>query len=192
MLLAGDELGRTQGGNNNAYCQDNEISWIDWNLDEDDTQLLEFTRRLIALRRAHPALRRRDFFQGRPIHGGGVKDIFWFKPDGTEMTDEEWSQSFARGLGVYLSGAGLTETDGRGRPVRDDDFLILFNAGHEGLSFTLPAPGGESHWLALLDTSHAEGMPSFRAFKAAEVYVLEARTLAVLLHERFPARPIAP
>jgi len=182
MLLAGDELGRTQRGNNNAYCQDNAISWLDWNLDTDRTRLLAFTRRLIALRRAHPVFRRRDFFQGRPIHGGGVKDIAWFKPDSTEMTDEEWQQDFARSLGVYFSGAGLTESDPRGRPVQDDDFLLLFNAHHEAVPFTLPAPGGEARWMPMLDTGCDDGLPAHGVFKPGETYPLEARSLALLLH----------
>ena len=186
MLLAGDELGRTQGGNNNAYCQDNEISWLDWNPNPERTQLLAFTRRLIALRRAHPAFRRRDFFQGRPIRGGGVKDIIWFKPDGIEMSDEEWQQQFARCLGVYLSGAGLTERDGRGRPVQDDDFLLLFNAHHEPVPFTLPAPGGEARWHALLDTAREDGLPAHAVLKPGDAYPLEARALALLMHAGEP------
>jgi len=182
MLLAGDECGRTQRGNNNAYCQDNDISWLDWALDEERARLLAFTRRLIALRRAHPTFRRRDFFQGRPIHGGGVKDIAWFKPDGTEMSDEEWQHDFARCLGVYLSGAGLAETDARGNRVEDDDFLLLFNAHHEPVPFTLPAPGGEARWVPILDTAREDGQPPPSALKPGEAYALEARSLALLRH----------
>jgi len=192
MLLAGDEIGRTQGGNNNAYCQDNTISWLDWNLDEDKTRLLDFTSRLIALRRAHPVFRRRDFFQGRPIHGGGVKDIVWFKPDGTEMTDDEWQHAHAHALGVYLSGAGITETDGRGRPVRDDDFLVLFSSHHESIDFLLPALGGETHWIGLLDTGHPDGVPSRPAFHPGQTYPLGARSLALLLHDRTHPGPATP
>jgi glycogen operon protein len=141
MLLAGDEIGRTQQGNNNAYCQDNEISWLDWDLDRRDRRLFEFTRCLIALRRSHAVFRRRNFFQGRPLRGRDVKDIVWLRPDGEEMTDEEWDQHFARSLGVYVAGEGLTEIDGRGRLIVDDNFLLLFNAHHETLTFTLPALG---------------------------------------------------
>ncbi len=182
MIPAGDELGRTQRGNNNAYCQDSELSWLDWNLDAESERLLEFARRVIHLRRSHPAFRRRDFFQGRPIHGGGVKDIAWLRPDGAEMTDEEWRRAYARCLGVYLSGAGLTETDARGRPVRDDDFLVLFNAHDGPIAFRLPAPGGETEWLALLDTAREEGVPPPSAFRPGEAYSLEPRSLAVLVH----------
>jgi len=182
MLLAGDEIARTQRGNNNAYCQDNEISWIHWDIHEGGKRLLDFTRRLIALRRAHPSFRRRDFFQGRPIHGGGVKDIFWFKPDGTEMTDEEWQHAFARSLGVYFSGAGITETDARGRRVTDDDFLLLFNASHEPITFTLPAPGGELRWLALLDTAKDNGEAERAPMQPGAPYPVEPRSLALLRH----------
>ena len=118
MLLAGDEIGRTQRGNNNAYCQDNEISWVDWTLDAPRSRLLDFARRMIALRRDHPVFRRRHFFQGRSVRGSGEKDIAWLKPDGTEMSDEEWNNDFARCLGVFLGGEALQEVDERGRPVR--------------------------------------------------------------------------
>ncbi|OGA05741.1 MAG: glycogen debranching enzyme GlgX [Betaproteobacteria bacterium RIFCSPHIGHO2_12_FULL_69_13] len=179
MLLAGDELGHTQRGNNNAYCQDNELSWLDWTLDEARRQLLEFARRVIALRRAHPAFRRRDFFQGRPLSGGGAKDILWLKPDGAEMTAEEWEREHARCLGVYLSGAGLAEVDRYGRPVRDDDFLLLFNAHHEDIAFVLPALAGEP-WSALIDTALEPAAPDPRRLAGGETYALRGRSLALL------------
>jgi glycogen operon protein len=179
MLPAGDELGRTQGGNNNAYCQDNEVSWVDWNLDDEKRKLAEFVRRMIGLRRAHPVFRRRDFFQGRPIHGSEVKDIVWLKPDGAEMTNEEWDHEFARSLGVYLAGEALTETDARGRPVRDENFLVLFNAHHEELAFTLPGYG-TGRWLALVDTSYEDGLAPDGTFEAGANYALKARSLALL------------
>ncbi|HEX6975689.1 MAG TPA: hypothetical protein VF147_14895, partial [Vicinamibacterales bacterium] len=143
MLLAGDESGRTQGGNNNAYCQDNPISWTDWSLDPERHKLVEFVRRVIALRRTHPVFRRRHFFEGRTLRGG--KDVAWLKPDGQEMTAEEWDHSYARSLGVWLGGAEIGEVDARGAPVHDDDFLVLFNAHHEPMGFTMPAFGG-SGW----------------------------------------------
>jgi glycogen operon protein len=182
MLLAGDELGRTQGGNNNAYCQDNALSWVAWELDADARATLDFVGRLIGLRRTHPVFRRRDFFQGRPLHGRQAKDIAWLKPDGTEMSDEEWSQDFARCLGVYLSGAGLTETDRRGQLLQDDDFLLLFNAHHDTVPFALPALGTGA-WRVELDTSfepHAEpaGGP------APGPYPLQGRSLALLTQPR--------
>ncbi len=141
MLLAGDEVGRTQRGNNNAYCQDNEISWIDWELDAPRQSLLEFTRRLVALRSEHPAFRRRDFFQGRPLHGVGVKDLVWLRPDGQEMSDEEWEHEHARCLGVHFSGAAVHEVDRKGRTLVDDDFLLLFNAHHDAVAFVVPSLG---------------------------------------------------
>jgi glycogen operon protein len=182
MLTAGDELGRTQLGNNNAYCQDNELSWLDWKLDDDGRKLMRFVQRAIGLRRAHPVFRRRDFFQGRPLRGREVKDIVWLKPDGTEMTDEEWSEHHARSLGVYLAGEALTETDARGRPLRDEDFLVLFNAHHETVPFRLPAYGGR--WLALLDTSFQDGLAPDGSFDAGAEYALQGRSLTLLLHVR--------
>ncbi|MGH8696398.1 MAG: glycogen debranching protein GlgX [Burkholderiales bacterium] len=180
MLVAGDELGRTQRGNNNAYCQDNELSWLDWNLDAEQRKLAEFARRLIGLRRAHPVFRRRDFFQGRPIRGSEVKDIVWLKPDGAEMTNEEWDHEFARSLGVYLAGEALTESDARGRPVRDENFLVLFNAHHEELAFKLPSLGAE-RWLVLVDTSYEDGLVPDGTFDAGASYALQPRSLALLV-----------
>jgi isoamylase len=150
MLLAGDESGRTQGGNNNAYCQDNEISWQDWgNLDED---LLDFTRRLIALRREHPVLRRRRWFQGLPIRGS--VDLGWCKPDGTEMGDADWNAGSAPTVGLFLNGEAITDRDRRGQRVSDDCFLLLFNAHHEPIEWMLPKLWGD-HWELIIDTAAA-------------------------------------
>ncbi len=184
MLLAGDERGRTQGGNNNAYCQDNPTSWVDWRQDQTHANLTEFVRRVIAIRRAHPVFRRRDFFQGRPLHGSGVKDIVWLKPDGTEMSDREWAHDFARSLGVYLSGEALGETDARGQPVADQDFLLLFNAHHGEVPFTLPGASGAVRWFALLDTARADGLSSNGTLEAGAAYPLQGRSLALLLRAR--------
>ncbi len=185
MLLAGDEIGRTQHGNNNAYCQDNETSWLDWNLDRDRQALLRFVQRLIEIRREHPVFRRHDFFQGRPLIGGEVKDIHWFRPDGAEMTKEAWEHDQARALAVYLAGEALQETDRRGRPVLDDNFLLLFNAGHEAQEFRLPFPG-ECRWVALLDTGYEEGLFEDGTFAGGSDYRLDPRALAVLLHVKSP------
>ncbi|MCA1692984.1 MAG: glycogen debranching protein GlgX, partial [Actinobacteria bacterium] len=127
MLLGGDEMGRTQGGNNNAYCQDNEISWYDWDLDDDEHDLLEFTRRLVALRREHPVFHRRGFFHGRPIHGSGLADIAWFAPDGHEMTAQEWSSGRVHALGMFCNGDELAEPGPRGEHLVDESFLVLIN-----------------------------------------------------------------
>jgi glycogen operon protein len=148
MLLGGDELGRTQGGTNNAYCQDNEISWFAW--DSVDESLRDFVRSLIALRRAHPAFRRRHWFQGRPIRG--TVDIGWFRPDGTEMDDADWESGFARSVGLFLNGDTIAERDPRGQRVVDDSFLVIFNAHDERLDWTLPAQWGE-RWEVVVDTS---------------------------------------
>ena len=180
MLAAGDERGRTQGGNNNAYCQDNATSWVDWTPGDATAALTEFVRRMIAIRRAHPVFRRRDFFQGRPLHGGGFKDIAWLKPDGAEMSDQEWSHEFARCLGVYLSGAALNETDARGQPIADRDFVVLFNAHHEELAFRLPALG-TGRWFTLLDTARGDGLVANGTFDAGADYPLAGRSLALLI-----------
>jgi isoamylase len=180
MLLAGDELGRTQRGNNNAYCQDNEISWVDWNLTPERERLLAFTVRLIGLRNSHPVFRRRHFFQGRPIHGSGVKDIIWLKPDGGEMTEEEWLKSYARCLGVYYSGTGLTETDERGRPVSDVSFMVLFNAHDGEIPFHLPGFVPEPRWVIEMDTAFEGGLARGQAIASGKLYPLQGRSLALL------------
>jgi isoamylase len=185
MLLAGDERGRSQQGNNNAYCQDNAISWLDWAPTAQAQSLMDFTRRLIELRREHPVFRRRDFFQDRPIHGSAVRDIVWLQPDGVEMTEHTWQQDFARALSVLLSGEGLNEVDGRGRPVRDDSFMLMFNAAAEPVAFHVPAelalPGGR----LLVDTSQQDDALPDTAFDASVPHVLAARSLALV---RFPRR----
>jgi len=150
MFLAGDEVGRTQGGNNNAYCQDTEISWTNWALDERQRSLLEFTRRVLAIRARHPILRRRKFFQGRPIRG--AKDVLWLDPSGQEMKDEAWNTGFARCLGALLVGEAIDETDEDGNPVRDDTLLLLLNAHHAPRVFVLPEIP-LARWETLLDTA---------------------------------------
>jgi glycogen operon protein len=149
MLCGGDELGRTQRGNNNAYCQDNELTWLDWELTADKRALLAFTQKLIALRAAHPALHRRSFFGGRRIRGADVRDVMWFRPDGQEMTDADWANPITACLGMFLAGRGLGDVDDQGQPVVDDDLLVLLNGSHLDLSFTL----GEGAWELLLDTA---------------------------------------
>jgi glycogen operon protein len=150
MMLAGDETGRTQQGNNNAYCQDNEISWLDWQ--HQDEALLEFTRRMIALRREHPVLRRRRWFQGVPIRG--PVDIGWCRPDGAEMSDEDWGSGIGS-VGVFLNGEAITDRDRRGRHVTDDSLLLLFNGHYEQIEWTLPKQWGE-WWDLIVDTAAPE------------------------------------
>ncbi len=146
----------------------------------DKRQLLAFARRLIRLRREHPVFRRRRFFQGRPIHGSDIKDIMWLKPDGAEMSEEEWQHDHARCLGVLLSGEGMSELDQRGRRVSDGTFLLLFNAHHEELAFHLPSRDTGIRWLVMMDTTHQDGLVRNGAFDAGEAYPLKGRSLALL------------
>ncbi|MHB1941839.1 MAG: glycogen debranching protein GlgX [Acidiferrobacteraceae bacterium] len=180
MLVAGDEMGRTQQGNNNAYCQDNPISWLGWELQQQDRELLEFTRRMISLRKEHPLFRRRYFFQGHPIRGGEVKDIVWLNPDGLEMSDADWNQASSRCLGVYLAGDTLLETDGRGQRLIDDNLLLLINADHEDVAFTLPEFEGHYSWDVLLDTFYATDMPAAVHYQTGQGYPVHGRALALL------------
>ncbi|MBS3803205.1 MAG: glycogen debranching protein GlgX [Oleiphilaceae bacterium] len=187
MFVAGDEMGRTQGGNNNAYCQDNEISWLNWELGQADRDLLDFTRRLIAIRKAHPSFRRRHFFHGCPVNHSDVKDIYWLNPNSSEMDQEEWDNGFARSLGVLLTGSGLQEVDNQGRPIKDDDFLILLNAHHETVPFVIPDIAGIGFWNLLVDTYTPEIPPSLHRFDPGSECQLEAYSLMLLQHER-PAK----
>ncbi|HVO87341.1 MAG TPA: glycogen debranching protein GlgX [Casimicrobiaceae bacterium] len=183
MLTAGDEMGRTQRGNNNAYCQDNELSWIDWSLDQEQQRMLQFTARVIALRNRHPLFRRRTFFRGRSRRDAGEADILWLNPDGREMTDTEWSQSFARCLGAHLSGRGMDERDDFGRPVTDDDVMLLLNAHDDLIAFRLPgAVSGE--WTVAIDTAHAEGIPDVSTYPSGAEYPLQGRSLVLLTRAR--------
>ena len=181
MLLAGDERGRTQGGNNNAYCQDNEISWMDWS--DYDEPLLELTRLLVRLRAEHPVFRRRRWFQGQPIRGGGVGDIAWFTPEGDEMTDEDWNVSFAKSLGVFLNGEGIHYLDARGQQVLDESFYVIFNANHERMTFSLPAEQWGRRWEKLVDTAEPGAIDRREhvEVKAGEQVEVEARSLVLLM-----------
>ncbi|MEW6422338.1 MAG: glycogen debranching protein GlgX [Deinococcota bacterium] len=172
MLLGGDEIGRTQRGNNNAYCQDNELSWYDWaNI---DTDLLAFTRKLIGLRKAHPALHRRKFFSGRTIRGEDVRDIVWLRFDGQEMNDEDWSSPQTQSLGMFLDGNGLDDVDAEGNPLRDDDLLLLLSASHVDLPFRLPDTGGCRTWELLLDTTNDQAQETV---EAGQETTLKARSV---------------
>ena len=181
MICGGDEIGRTQHGNNNAYCQDNEISWFDWKLDRAARELMVFTQRLVGLRKNHPILRRRRFFQGRRIHGSEVKDISWLRPDGQGMTDEDWNKGSVRSLMLRLAGDAMAETDKKGRPIVDDTLLILLNAHHTPLPFTLPAHKRGVRWQQLLDTDARGVSPKYvTVLKGGERYEVEARSVRVL------------
>ena len=181
MLLSGDEIGRTQKGNNNAYCQDNEISWVDWKLDKPRREFLEFTRCVIRLMNEHPVLRRRHFFQGRHIRGSEVKDLAWFRPDGKEMNDEDWNNSETRCFGLRLAGDAIEELDARGNRIVDDTLLILLNAYHEAIRFTLPAHRRKVRWEVVMDTNDSQfGKTAHRAMRGGDTYDLKARSLALL------------
>jgi glycogen operon protein len=180
MLCGGDEIARTQHGNNNAYCQDNEISWYDWRLDRSRRELLAFTRLLIRLRREHPVLRRRQFFYGRPIQGSEIEDVAWFRPDGKDMSAENWQDANGRCIGLRLSGDAIPEVDFDGKRVRDDTLLILLNAHHEPVPFVVPAHRPGVRWEVLIDTRARDGLRRHRPLKGGEAYDLAGRCLAIL------------
>jgi isoamylase len=183
MLLAGDEIGHSQRGNNNAYCQDNEISWLNWELQKQERELLAFVQRMVMIRKQHSVFHRRNFFQGRPIKGAGVKDILWLTPAGLEMTDEEWRQSHAQCLGMLLSGEALEERGERGESIKDSNFLLIINAGNEGVPFTLPALSERGRWRPLVDTTWTD--TSRRSVHdAGASYSLGSRALALLIEHR--------
>ena len=173
-------MGRTHQSNNNAYFQDNEISWIDWNLNRPRQELLEFTRLLTRLFHRHPVLRRRKFFHGRQIRGSAVKDLAWFRPDGEEMSDEDWNNWHARCLGLQLAGDAIEELDVRGNRIVDQTLLILLNAHYEPIPFLLPAHRADVHWEVVVDTRETTGRRRHRLLRGGEPYELAARSLAVL------------
>jgi glycogen operon protein len=176
MLLGGDELGRSQGGNNNAWCQDNEISWVDWALDDRRERLLAFTRRLIELRRSHPVFHRSHFFAGRATNGSGLPDVWWLRPDGRRMTQQDWHDGAV--LGVFLNGDAIPDRTPAGERVRDDSFLVLLNAGAEPVAFRLPAARFGRRWALELSTADPDAEP--RAWRYRETVALEPRALVVL------------
>ena len=176
MVLAGDEIGRTQCGNNNAYCQDNEISWLDW--EHADREFLDFCQRLIGFYRQHPVFRRRQWFQGRAIRG--VADITWLRPDGSPMSDEDWGQGFAKALMVVLNGAAIPSPDARGAPIVDDSFCLLFNADHKDLDFHLPPPALGRAWTQVCDTTTTAWLDATAELVAATELHMQSRSLRVL------------
>ena len=179
MLVAGDEIGRTQHGNNNAYCQDSVLSWLRWEREPEAAELFDFTTRLIHFRRAHPIFRRPKFFQGRKIRGAEIKDIMWFNTRGVEMTDDEWQHSFIRCLGMLLSGDTIDVRDARGEPIRDDTFLMLLNASHEPMPFVLPVKN-HGRWELILDTRIEAGFSSgAKTFSPGEEWTLIDRSLCL-------------
>lgn len=180
MLVAGDEISRTQKGNNNAYCQDNEVSWLDWS--KVDHELLQFTKQLIEFRKSHPAFCRRRWFQGQPIKGVGIEDIAWFLHDGTEMSDEHWNNGFAKSLGVFLNGKGMHAVGPKGEPITDDSFYLIFNAHHEPLDYKLPPAKYAKQWTKVIDTSESKIEEYGQVYKAEDVVTVESRSLILLHH----------
>jgi isoamylase len=190
MISHGDEVGRTQRGNNNAYCQDSELTWIDWNLDAEKRALLQFTAKLVQFRLAQPTLRRRKYFQDRSIRG--VKDVAWFSPDGREMTDDAWNADFVRSVGMLLSGSAIEEVDEHGEPVLGDTLLVLLNGHHDRVPFVLPPLVADQLWFRVFDTFDA-ALPD-RSFRPGMRYQLQGQSVAVLklgapIRER--RRPVA-
>jgi isoamylase len=180
MLLAGDELGKTQNGNNNAYCQDNELSWLSWDLNDSERAFFEFVAHMVSFRRRHPVFSRRRFLQGRTL-SNGVKEVAWLQPNGEEMTDTEWHTAFNRCLGVYMAGTVIERVDRRGKPVRDNNFLVLFNAHHEEIPFLLPKFHAGGAWQEGLDTANAEQPFEHKHFEAGAQYPLQGRSMALLI-----------
>ena len=189
MLLAGDEYAHSQQGNNNVYCQDNPIGWIDWQRLPERESLLAFTQRLIALRRAHPSFRRRSFFKGQASRADKGKDVTWLRPDGAEMEPADWDDAQARSVGMWMPGAAIVDRGARGEPVRDDDFLLLFHAGEKPVDFTLPGHGpGNGNgtgnratgWRQLIDTATEDhGAAAAAPLKTGAPSVLSAAAICV-------------
>jgi isoamylase len=184
MLLAGDELGRSQRGNNNCYCQDNEMSWVHWpaNSQADPDALADFARELIRFRAEHPVFRRRRFFTGPSGQGAAAHlcDIGWLTPAGMPMTEADWETGYAKSLAVFLNGEAITEPGPRGERITDDSFLLLFNAAEQAVEFTIPEPGYGEQWTAVLDTADPRPAGDPQAVKAGDAVLLADRSVRVL------------
>jgi isoamylase len=189
MLLAGDERGRTQRGNNNAYCQDNEVSWVDWTPDPAVDRLIGFVTNLVALRREHPVFRRQSFFTGRPAVPGGRPDVGWFGPEGQELVQRYWLDPGLRTLGMFLSGDAIRGRDARGRPLRDESFLLLLHAGPERTAFRLPGTPWAGAYEVVLDTDTRGGGDRLRGYRAGGAVAMRGRT-ALLLRAVTPGSPL--
>ena len=180
MLLGGDEFGRTQEGNNNAWCQDNGISWFGWEHDEWQRRMLEFTRRLIALRREHPVFRRTRFLAGRQVEGSGLPDVWWFRADGRRMTRRDWTATDGHTLGVFLNGDELAEETADGQPIEDDSFLLLFNAYYENVDMRLPNQSFGRWWDLEFTTADPDLGAGAERFPARATLAVAARSLTLL------------
>jgi glycogen operon protein len=177
MLLGGDEFGRTQGGNNNAWCQDSEISWFDWDLGPEQQELLDFTRRLIRLRREHPVFHRSSFLAGEEIEGSGLPDAWWFRPDGERMTPDDWRSGHPV-LGLFLNGEEIPYKTRSGGRIVDDSFLLLVNGFHEDVTFHLPGETFGERWEA--DIATGAGVDVGEGFSAGADVPVQSRSMVVL------------
>lgn len=181
MLLGGDEIGRTQQGNNNGYCQDNEISWFDWQTA--DMKLLAFTKKLIQLRKDHIVFRKHKWFQGRALHGSGIKDIAWVTPEGNEMTERDWQKGFVKSLGVFIHGEAVPGITPRGEPIDDDTFYLIFNSRDSAVPFVLPSFNGKFTWRKILDTAQVDESGLDKRYVVGDKVVVEAFSLMLLIKE---------
>ncbi|MGJ3253468.1 MAG: glycogen debranching protein GlgX [Elainellaceae cyanobacterium] len=179
MLLGGDEMGRTQGGNNNAYCQDSEISWFDWNLKHGNADLLKFTQQLIQFRQQHPIFSRRDWFQGQALRGSGVEDIGWFNPDGSEMDEDQWQDYSLRSISIFLNGQEIPRVGRRGERIVDDSFLLFFNDHYEEVEFTIPTNLQSWHWQMIIDTQEPHFIENGKTVTGDKPIGVTARSLVV-------------
>ncbi|MEM5789289.1 MAG: hypothetical protein AAGU11_18400, partial [Syntrophobacteraceae bacterium] len=179
MLHSGDEVGHSKMGNNNTYCQDNELSWINWDLDRDRRRLLDFTRFIIKLRNDNPVLRRRSFFRGRTLRDPHIRDVRWFRPDGEDMRDEDCVNPHTRCFGMLLAGDAIEEIDERGNHIEGDTLLVIFNAYFESISFTLPQFRLEGQWQLVLDTRHARGKCRCAPMNPGDSFDVDGRSLSL-------------
>lgn len=185
MMLAGDELSQTQNGTNNAYCQDNETTWLSWDLDEEQQRFLEFVQRLARIWREQPVFQRSTFFQGRAIRGSDITDISWFNPSGQQMTDADWSAGYVQSLGMRLAGDLIGDVTDRGEPIEGDTIFLILNAWHEGIDFMLPETKPEHHWERLFDTA-LDGTEVEKSDPLGEsnLYKLQQRSVALFVTRR--------
>ena len=180
MISHGDEIARTQRGNNNAYCQDNEITWIDWNLTDEQQEMLDWTRRVVAFMRHHSILRRRNYFSGRPIRGAGIKDISWLRPDSQEMSDEDWSDEAFHAFAIRLYGAAAEHVDEQNRPIVADTLVVLMNSSDDPVDFALPRTVGRVRWRLAFDTADPDATP--RDYPSRATYSVRGRSMVILEH----------
>ena len=180
MLLGGDEFARTQHGNNNAWCQDTELSWFHWDWDDEQRAQHAFARRVIEIRREHPVFRRQKFLEGTDVTGSGLPDVWWFRPDGRKMTQKDWQRDDARALGVFFNGEAIADRGPRGEQIVDASFLLLFNAHHEDLSFTLPVRRFGAAWEHVICTFDPSLSPASDRIAARASVVVRARSVKLL------------